>query len=111
MVKCFPNSYFAVFFMQRDGQARLDFIQNMEYKFLELLTVDFIASSEEVIRQAITFRYSLLKAKSSILTGRRKDISSILKLKNPSLLLQIQKGTVGGGGMTQRASTTFQKDY
>ena len=95
--------------MQKDGQARLDFIQNMEYKFLELLSVDFISSSEEVIRQNITFRYSLLKAKSSILTGRLKDISSILKIKNPSLLMQLQKGTVGGG-MTQRVSSTFQKD-
>ena len=42
--------YFAVFFMQRDGQARLDFIENMEYKFLEMLTIDFIASPEDIIR-------------------------------------------------------------
>ena len=27
---------------------RLDFIQNMEYKFVELLSCDFIASPEEV---------------------------------------------------------------
>lgn len=95
--------------MQRDGQARLDFIQNMEYKFLELLTLDFVTSSEETIRQNITYRYSLLKAKSSILTGRLKDISSILKLKNPSLLLQLQKGAAGGN-MTQRSSVNFQKE-
>jgi len=36
--------------MQRDGQARLDFIENMEYKFLEMLTIDFIASPEDIIR-------------------------------------------------------------
>merc|ERR1719321_2625100 len=33
-----PHSYLAVFVMQRDGRARLDFIQNMEYKFVELLS-------------------------------------------------------------------------
>lgn len=85
--------------MQKDGQARLDFIQNMEFKFLELLSVDFLASPEDVIRQNISFRYSLLKAKSQVLQSRLKDISAILKLKNPSLLLQLQKGAsanVGG---------------
>ena len=50
--------------MQRDGQARLDFIENMEYKFLEMLTIDFIASPEDIIRQNVTFRYNVLKAKS-----------------------------------------------
>jgi len=100
-----PHNYFAVFFMQKDGMAKLDFIQNMEYKFLELLSLEFIASSEEIIRQSIGFRYSLLKAKSQIMQNRLKDISAILKLKNPSLLLQIQKGTGQGAGLTQRNST------
>lgn len=93
-----PQNYFSVFFMQRDGQARLDFIQNMEFKFLELLSLDFIASPEEVIRQNISFRYSLLKAKSQVLQTRLKDISTILKVKNPSLLLQLQKGASSNFG-------------
>lgn len=91
-----PQNYFCVFFMQRDGQARLDFIQNMEFKFLELLSVDFLASPEEVIRQNISFRYSLCKAKTQVLQTRLKDISALLKLKNPSLLLQLQKGAAAG---------------
>jgi len=89
-----PQSFFSVFFMQRDGQARLDFIQNMEFKFLELLSLDFLAASEEAIRQNISFRYSLLKAKTQVLQGKLKDVSSMLKVKNPSLLLQLQKGNV-----------------
>jgi len=89
-----PQSFFSVFFMQRDGQARLDFIQNMEFKFLELLSLDFLAASEESIRQNISFRYSLLKAKTQVLQGKLKDVSSMLKVKNPSLLLQLQKGNV-----------------
>jgi len=87
-----PQNYFAVFFMQRDGQARLEFIQNMEFKFLELLSLDFLASPEELIRQNISFRYSLLKAKSQVLETKLKDVSALLKIKNPSLLLQLQKG-------------------
>ncbi len=49
--------------MQNDGQARLDFIENLEYKFYEILTIDFIATPEDIIKQNITYRYSILKAK------------------------------------------------
>ena len=86
--------------MQKDGLAKLDFIQNMEYKFIELLSIEFIAANEDTIRQNISFRYSLLKAKSTVLQNKLKDISSLLKLKNPSLLLQLQKGSVTGSRMS-----------
>lgn len=45
-----PHSFLAVFIMSRDGTAKLDFIQNIEYKFIELLSADFLASSEEIVR-------------------------------------------------------------
>ena len=45
-----PHSFLAVFIMQRDGRAALDIIQNMQYKFIELLSLDFMASSEDVVR-------------------------------------------------------------
>ena len=35
-----PHSFLAVFIMHRDGNAHLDFIQNIEYKFIELLSLD-----------------------------------------------------------------------
>ena len=95
--------------MQRDGQAKLDFIQNMEYKFLELLSVDFMAAPEEIIRQNISYRYSLLKTKAQVMQNRLRDVSAILKLKNPSLLLQLQKGLQPSGSV-QRNSTYYSKD-
>mmetsp|Transcript_25693 Transcript_25693/g.22709 ORF Transcript_25693/g.22709 Transcript_25693/m.22709 type:complete len:94 (+) Transcript_25693:314-595(+) len=36
-----PQNYFAVLFMERDGFAKMNFVENMEYKFLELLSLDF----------------------------------------------------------------------
>lgn len=86
-----PHSFLAVFIMHRDGRARLDFIQNIEYKFIELLSLDFIASSEEAVRQQITFRYNAVKSKLAILQARLQDISALVKVKNPSLLLQLQR--------------------
>ena len=89
-----PHSFLAVFIMQRDGSARLDFIQNMEYKFVELLSCDFDASTEETIRQQITYRYNAVKSKLAIMQARLQDINAIVKIKNPSLLLQLQKSPV-----------------
>lgn len=89
-----PHAFLAVFIMQRDGSARLDFIQNMEYKFVELLSCDFDASTEETIRQQITFRYNAVKSKLAIMQARLQDINAIVKIKNPSLLLQLQKSPV-----------------
>ena len=86
-----PHSFLAVFIMHRDGRARLDFIQNIEYKFIELLSLDFLASSEEMVRQQITYRYNSVKSKLAILQARLQDISALVKVKNPSLLLQLQR--------------------
>jgi hypothetical protein len=86
-----PHSYLAVFIMCRDGSAKLDFIQNIEYKFIELLSCDYQASSEEVVRQNITYRYNSFKSKAQLMDARLKDVNDLVKLKNPSLLLQLQK--------------------
>jgi hypothetical protein len=51
-----PHSHLAVFVMGRGGRAHLDFIQNMEYKFVELLSCAFVASDDETTRQSCARR-------------------------------------------------------
>ena len=53
-----PQNHLAVFVVEREGLARLDFIQNMEYKFVELLSCNFVASPDDIVRQHICFRYN-----------------------------------------------------
>jgi len=77
--------------MQKEGSARLDFIQNIEYKFLELLSLDFYNSPDDTVRKQISFRYNALKSKLTLMQDRIATINNIVKIKNPSLLLQIQK--------------------
>ena len=77
--------------MQKEGTARLDFIQNIEYKFIELLSIDFVSSPDDTVRKQIAFRYNSAKAKVELMQERINTISNIVKIKNPSLLLQIQK--------------------
>ena len=84
-----PHSFLAVFIMNRDGSAKLDFIQNIEYKFIELLSCDFVASPEDTVRQSITFRYNSVKSKVALMEARLKDVNALVKVKNPSLLLQL----------------------
>ena len=77
--------------MQKEGTARLDFIQNIEYKFIELLSLEFGNSPDDTVRKQISFRYNALKSKLTLMQDRITTINNIVKIKNPSLLLQIQK--------------------
>ena len=86
-----PHSHLAVFVMQRGGQGHLDFIQNMEYKFVELLSCSFSASDDETVRQSIAFRYNAVKSRLALMQARLQDINALVKIKNPSLLLQLQR--------------------
>ena len=85
------QSYISVFIMQKEGTARLDFIQNIEYKFIELLSIDFVNSPDDTVRKQISYRYNALRTKLELMQNRIQAISNIVRIKNPSLLLQIQK--------------------
>jgi hypothetical protein len=75
--------------------ARLDFIQNMQYKFVELMYCECKRSPDEVVQHHITYRYNAMKQKLAVVQSRLQDITSLVKIKNPSLLLQLQKATSG----------------
>ena len=86
--------------MEQEGSARLDFIQNIEYKFIELLSVEYRNSPEEIVRQHIAYRYNSVKSKLALMQARLQDITALVKIKNPSLLLQLQKAPQGPAGQS-----------
>jgi hypothetical protein len=86
-----PHTFLAVFIMNREGQGRLDFIQKVSFRFIELLSVMFSRSPDDTIRQQIAFRYNSQKSRVAVMQARLHDIVNIVKVKNPSLLLQLQK--------------------
>ena len=55
-----------------------------------MLTIDFMSAEQMMIRQNVTHRFNVLQAKMLFVQDRLKDISALIKLKNPSLLLQLQ---------------------
>jgi hypothetical protein len=97
-----PHVHLAIFTMYNENDARLDFIQNMEYKFIELMYCTFGRSSDEIVQHHITFRYNAMKQKLSFVQARLQEITNLVKIKNPSLLLQLQKtnGLSPSGGMS-----------
>ena len=103
-----PQSYIAVFIMQKEGTARLDFIQNIEYKFIELLSIDFVNSPDETVRKQISYRYNAIRTKLELVQNRIQAISNIVKMKNPSLLLQIQKAPARLNKTTKTAHSTIK---
>ena len=86
-----PQSYISVFIMQKEGTGRLDFIQNIEYKFIELLSIDFVNSPDDTVRKQIGYRYNALRTKMEMMQERIVAINNIIKIKNPSLLHKINK--------------------
>ncbi|EUD68850.1 hypothetical protein C922_00538 [Plasmodium inui San Antonio 1] len=64
---------------------------NVEYKFIELLVCELVQSSEETLKESISYRYNAIKSKNSIMNKRLQDINLLIKSKNPSLLMQLQK--------------------
>ena len=79
--------------LRGDGTGKLTFIQVMGYKYLELLSVDFKQTTEEVIKNSISFRYSLMKSKLAMMEARFIEISNLLNMRNPALMSYLQKNT------------------
>lgn len=86
-----PHISLGIFTMLSDSEARLDFIQNMEYKFVELMYCVCVRSPEESVQQHITYRYNSMKQRLAVMQARLQEINNLVKIKNPSLLLQLQK--------------------
>lgn len=92
-----PHINLGIFTMFGETDARIDFIQNMEYKFVELMTCLCMRSPEETVQHQITYRYNAMKQRLAVMGNRLHEINSLVKTKNPSLLLQLQKQSNNSG--------------
>ena len=54
------------------------FQQNMEYKFVELMSCQFQASSEDHIKQQVTYRYNAVKSRLALMQARLADINALV---------------------------------
>lgn len=47
----------------------------MDYKYLELLTLEFEPATQKEIRQNVSFRFTFLRAKAAVVANRLTDTS------------------------------------
>jgi len=78
-------------------RAVLEFLQDTEYRRVELLRIDLEHCDEETVKNLITYRISSTKQKTTLMQERLRDIMNIVKAKNPVLMQEIYKGTSGTG--------------
>jgi hypothetical protein len=78
--------------LHTDGSAELSFNQSIEYKVIELFRCNFHIAKDDIVRKHVCFRYKLARFKMTLASDRLRDTAKTIKLKNPSLLSQIQKG-------------------
>jgi hypothetical protein len=97
-------SFLAMFNVKTEGETQLSLIQNVETKFVELLSLPFSAAPQEFIQEKIAYRYNSIKARMLMFQGKLGEVMGLLKTKNPSLLLNLQKGSKAGMSVLGRSN-------
>lgn len=85
------DQYSAVLYFNKISSHRLDLLENIEYKRIELLSLDFEELDEECIKNYVTFRFTKVKMNKQIIQKKLTDVISMTKLKNQSLWADIIK--------------------
>ena len=58
-----PDTYIGSFtFNKDDGNGKLQFVKQSDFKLLELLIIDFKKSSDEIIQKNMLYRFACLKS-------------------------------------------------
>jgi hypothetical protein len=97
--------------MNRSAPHTLRIIENIEYKSIELLSLDFELTDSELKKQNLSYRFSLLKSKNLRIEDKIKDLLSMLKLKNPNLLQSIstaKNNIANSNNLFQTAKSTYR---
>lgn len=84
-----PDTYISVFLIQREGISKLQFVKGSEFKFLELLILEFKRSSDEIIQKQMVYRFSLLKSKLDYNKKCIQTTGDVILKTNPDVLQPI----------------------
>lgn len=90
-VKNSPTQFLAVFYMDRQGGGRFDIIQNISYKFMELVSCEFVVSSNELVRKSITYRFGLQRRMMEDVENQILQLEEIIKHRAAGLIPVIKK--------------------
>ena len=89
-----PEQFKLVMIMNSDASANLKFIKILPFKQLEQLSLKFKLGEMDAIQKHVVFRYKLIRYELNENQAKLQDVCNILKLKNPSLITQINQAAM-----------------
>ncbi|KAI8466237.1 MAG: hypothetical protein J3K34DRAFT_524690 [Monoraphidium minutum] len=106
-----PAAFFAVLLLSGCGErARLDFVQDLDFKFVELASLAFAACPDRVVRRAASARYHAARRRAAGLAAQLEGLAAAVKQRNPGLLVQFEQrwGAAAGGERERPAAPEAQ---
>lgn len=100
LIKLITNSiddqehFRCVLIMNSDSSATLTFFQILEFKSLNLLSINLKLGDSDEINKHVAFKYKLISYNLQRSRAKLEEVCNILKSKNPSLITQINKAAM-----------------
>ena len=85
------KKFMAVLNIKEDKMAKLEIMENLEYKFAELISLNFSPVSKDFIHKQIIYRYNSMRGLFDMTQNRINIINGVLKDTNPSLISEVKK--------------------
>ena len=84
-----PDNYIASFIMKKQGAATLEIIRGSEFKFLELLKLEFVNSSDEIIKKQMLYKFAALKSKIDYYKNCIQISGDVIMENSPDIIPQM----------------------
>ena len=75
--------------MKKQGAASLEIIKGSEFKFLELLKLEFVNSSDEIIKRQMLYKFAALKSKIDYYKNCIQASGDVIMENNPDIIPQM----------------------
>ena len=85
------KSYLVVLNIQKNKNAIMELVENLEYKSVDLISLYFIPASKDLIEKQISYRYNSMRATQEIMQNRIEIINGVLKDYDPPLIKEVKK--------------------
>ena len=69
----------------------MELFENLEYKFGDLISLDFTKASDDLIKKQINYRYNTMRAYVDMAKDKIKSINGVLKDVDPDLIYEVKK--------------------
>ena len=90
---CMHNtkSFLAVLNIQKNKNAVMELVENLEYKSVDLISLYFSPAPQDLIEKQISYRYNSMRAMEEIMQNRINIINGVLKDYDPPLISEVKK--------------------